>query len=195
MPTSARSRVRRYVFDLDGTLFDTKELVKEAYLRAGVRMPEDAWGLPVASWLPQMVGRNWKFFHSEKTAHYIKLLHSYPPVRSSAASAMIELVMSGVECFIVTGASPEAAKALLSGFQPYHYRLIGTQCDLEQKTMRVKNLGQGVQTVYVDDDEDACHHIAEAVGCRGMVYRYAMTKEEVMEPWVQSYSQQDAESA
>jgi hypothetical protein len=196
MTTSSRSRVRRYVFDLDGTLFETKELVIESYRRAGILMPEDAWGKSVHEWLPQRVGRQWKTIHEWKNTHYIKLLRMNPPARSSAASAMIDLALSGVECYILTGASTEAAKELLSGFQPYHYSLVGTHCDLEAKTTRVKNLGQPGNTVYVDDDAYACDYFHNIIGTQVVRYNIdTTTKEEVMEPWVQSSLQRDAESA
>ena len=45
------------VFDLDGTLADTRDLVRRAYDLVGVHMPEHAWGLPAEAWLAAHNGR------------------------------------------------------------------------------------------------------------------------------------------
>jgi FMN phosphatase YigB (HAD superfamily) len=94
---SSRSPIKRYVFDLDGTLFDTEHRVRQAYLDAGVDMPDDAWGKPAVAWLPALKGSHWKQYHQRKTELYLRSLRAIPPRRTSAASAMIELALSGVE--------------------------------------------------------------------------------------------------
>lgn len=38
-------------FDLDGTLLDTREAVRHAYVLAGVTPPDDWWGQPWTQWL------------------------------------------------------------------------------------------------------------------------------------------------
>ena len=41
---------RVFVWDLDGTLLDSRDAVRRAYLEAGVVMPDDAWGKPWQVW-------------------------------------------------------------------------------------------------------------------------------------------------
>lgn len=178
-------RIKRYVFDLDDTLFLTKDLVVKAYLRAGVVMPEDAWGKPAYEWLPQIAGRLWMNTHVSKNEIYTRILLASPPERTTAARAMVDLSLGGCETYVLTGASKAATNVLLSGFQPYHYRLLGTKCSLEEKTFRLRQIGDTRNTVYVDDDHHTCD-VMEEFGCHVVRYTPSMTKEEVMEPWAQS---------
>lgn len=183
---SSTLRVKRYVFDLDGTLFDTRERVRQAYLAVGVIMPDDAWGQPATVWLPEMVGwKRWKQIHDRKTEIYLADLRRYPPPRTTAASAMIELALSGCETYVITGATRSAAQALLEGFQPYHYRLLGVACDRSMKLTKLRMIGRPNACVYVDDDIDACIHMAQH-GYDVVRYNLNMTKEEVLGPWAQS---------
>lgn len=193
---SSRSPIKRYVFDLDGTLFDTRNLVRQAYLAAGVIMPDDAWGKPAGQWLPELVGfKRWHSVHERKTDIYLHMLRRDPPPRTPAASAMIELALSGVETYVITGASREAALTLLSGFQPYHYRLIGANCDRSLKITKIRMLGRAHECVYVDDDLDACIFMASH-GFRVVRYNHGITtKEGVLDQWVASSLRPDAESA
>lgn len=192
MTDSSISLVKRYVFDLDGTLFLTRELVRRAYLEVGVVMPDDAWGEPASRWLPIVAGKRWQYVHEAKNEKYLRLIREEPPARTTAASAMIELSLSGVETYVVTGASRDAAQALLkAAFQPYHYRLLATSCDLSTKTTRVKMLGQPNECVYVDDDWDACDHMTE-LGYRVIHYKSSMTKEGVLVEWARSSLRRDA---
>jgi FMN phosphatase YigB (HAD superfamily) len=187
---SSASPVKGYVFDLDGTLFDTRALVREAYLKAGVVMPDDAWGKPAVEWLPDVTDReHWKWIHEKKTIYYDRLIRESPPARTTACRAMIDLALSGCPTYIITGASREATTALLSGLQSYHYRVLGCGCNLEVKVFTVQKVGaRGM--VYVDDDAKACEAMRE-IGCETICYDLSMTKEEVLEPWVRSSSRRD----
>lgn len=189
--SSSTLRVRRYFFDLDGTLFDTAELVRRAYAFAGVEMPREAWGLPARAWLIELVGeKHWKWVHEKKQHYYVRLLREHPPVRTTACRAMIELALSGVETYVVTGASREAATLLLGGLQQYHYRLLATDCTRDRKMEVMQRIGLN-DAVYVDDDPVMCGR-AKTAGATVVWYRFTMTKEEVLEPWVRSSSQPDA---
>lgn len=188
--TSSGSRVKRYFFDLDGTLFDTHALVVEAYRRAGVEMPPEAWGSPAHEWLPGICGsEHWKWVHEKKQVYYERLLRESPPARTTACRAMVELALSGVETYVLTGASRDAALSLLKGLQSYHYRLLGTDCDRDRKIRLMRTIGFD-NAVYVDDDPVMCGRLREA-GVPIVWYRFTMTKEEVMRPWLQSFSPPD----
>ena len=65
------------VFDVDGVLVDTRELVVQAYRDVGVEMPENAWGLPWHEWLPALVGDDGRAaeLHREKTRRYVPSSH------------------------------------------------------------------------------------------------------------------------
>lgn len=187
---SATSRVKRYVFDLDGTLFDTEQLVRRAYLAAGVNMPDDAWGKPAREWLPALKGPLWPNYHVRKNEIYNRMLIESPPQRTTAARAMVDLSTGGCETYLLTGASRPAVNLLMHGFQPYHFKTLGVGCTLDEKLHRVRVVGDPRQTVYVDDDENACAAFAE-LGCSVVCYDVGMSKEEVLRPWAQSSWQRD----
>ena len=70
-----RPRSHLTIFDFDGVLVDTEEIVVEAYRRAGVIPPG---GLSLGSWrnwLPGMVGEQQAHVvHEAKNRHYLELL-------------------------------------------------------------------------------------------------------------------------
>ena len=187
MTASPTSRVKRYVFDLDGTLFDTEALIRRAYISAGVIMPYDAWGKPAREWLPEVAGDRWASVHMRKNEIYLRLLKESPPERSTAARAMIDLSTRGCETFVLTGASRPATAQLLTGFQPYHFKLLGVGCSLPEKLHRVRVIGYPHEMVYVDNDDVACDAMAE-IGCHVVRYKLNMMKEEVLQQWEASSS-------
>lgn len=181
--------IKQYIFDLDGTLFDTRDLVKSAYERAGIIMPQDVWGKPAELWLPQHVGAQWKMVHQRKNGHYVRLVNETELPRTSALSALIELALNGVECYVITAASWECANALLTKYlKQYHYSLLSTGCDIGLRLLRLRKIARNDRTVYVDDDEITCDEVAFALRCHVVRYNLLMSKEEVLEEWMRSSS-------
>ncbi len=188
--TSSTSPIKRFIFDLDGTLFDTKGLVVLAYLRAGVDMPPEAWGQPAQAWLPQIVGKNWKATHRLKTTEYLKLLSKQRPPMLSAASMLRNARGVGITCHILTGASQQSTQLILANqLQTYEYSIIGSGMRVEAKADRLRMLAHPKYMAYIDDDEAACAYIREHVKCNVVHYDPSMTKEEL---WELSYLPQGA---
>lgn len=105
----------KYVFDLDGTLVDTRRAVFEAYKMAGAIMPDDAWGKPAREWLPQLVGekRAEAVHHLKVVAYpamlvqYVKplpllgyALHTESPIITGASANSVMIVNSYVHQFL-----------------------------------------------------------------------------------------------
>lgn len=63
--------------DVDGTIIDSRALVRRAYAEVGVDMPDDAWGRPWNEWLIELVGsaRGADLIHNAKIYAYERLLH------------------------------------------------------------------------------------------------------------------------
>lgn len=109
-----------YAFDLDGTLFDTKPIVLQAYRSAGVEPPEDWFGKSWREWLPAMCAssENAERIHKIKNKHYAAIIHTVRRL------PLFDLFCKLVECsntlvdytraevVVLTGASSEAVNLL-----------------------------------------------------------------------------------
>lgn len=93
-----------YAFDLDGTLVDTREAVRQAYLCAGVSMPDEAWGLPWETWLEDPAA------HDRKNAAYPDCLRRY------AVKLPLLDVCRRLGGVVITGASAGAVSAIKVAF-------------------------------------------------------------------------------
>lgn len=147
-----------WVFDLDGTLVDTRRAVLDAYGRAGVNMPEDAWGLPWQDWLITPEGRPDFARHALKNAAYPDCV-----ARLARRLDLLEFAVSN-RCPILTGASRPAVEAIEACF--------GVTLNVRGYSMKVGDKvswlrGEGdVYSVYVDDDENARRTIRVATSWR-----------------------------
>jgi phosphoglycolate phosphatase-like HAD superfamily hydrolase len=138
----------KYVFDLDGTLVNSRAAVTEAYRRAGVVMPEDAWGKPWQEWLVDPVTRALRHdVHNEKNRIYLSVLEELGQHTDLGLRVRMGF---GAPATVITGASPQAVQSmrqcgLLSDtvkVEAYHLTAIG-------KVDWLATHGWGT---YVDDD-------------------------------------------
>jgi hypothetical protein len=141
------------VFDLDGTLVDTRRAVVEAYGAAGVKFPAFAWGLPWRAWLPGLYGEERAAeLHAKKTEFYPEMLLNHAE-KLPAALVFCQLVAEGVSVGILTGASCSSARAALEICEISQRHLLGWEKDYIGKGVVLKYLKQAQNSVvYVDDD-------------------------------------------
>lgn len=102
-----------YAFDLDGTLVDTKELVRKAYIHAGVVPPDDFFGKTFFEWFtgdPQEAQE----VHSNKQQYYMEHIKSVKPL--PLMELLKALVLAGRAPTILTGASATSYQLLSSVF-------------------------------------------------------------------------------
>ena len=129
------------VFDLDGVLADTRAIVREAYQRAGVHMPDWAWGQPWEMWLqnPFVHARKQELYHGMIRARLVKPLSG------------LDLLLWARETWpvgILTSSSEESAKMLVHSFGLAEDTLLGAGCSADEKREQLQ-LAQA--KVYVDD--------------------------------------------
>lgn len=124
------------VFDLDGTLVDTRLAVVEAYHMAGVKPADIRWGQPWHTWLKDPAA------HEHK--NYV-----YPIALKRLAKALPLLeVACRMRAPVITGASFLAVKAVCERFSvELDVRLMSAR--LEDKVAWLNAQGPGT---YVDDD-------------------------------------------
>ena len=146
-----------YIFDLDGTLIDSQEAVKQAYKRVGVDMPETAWGRPSTEWLsvPQL--------HKQKNDYYLVCLKLY-------GTALPLLVYAQeYRCPVLTGASRQAVAHVQTVFGQLNMGLCGASREQKVEYLQLlKNYRQRQRKypiTYVDDDAQARDLIRKKVTC------------------------------
>lgn len=88
------------VFDLDGCLLDSKELIRQAYREAGSDAPEDVLALEGVSWPGRDEARE------RKNAAYLRLLHDQPDIASWLPPWAVakRLHIGGYDVGLLTGA-------------------------------------------------------------------------------------------
>lgn len=154
---------RTFIFDIDGTLADTRPLVKEAYRLVGIDMPDHVWGAPWTSWLHNRTKSraHAAYVHAQKTEVYLKLINDRPPKKLVAVQIAHRLINRGHYVQFVTGASSSAARAILGQCQLSTNRLIGYSCTITDK---IELLGEYDIGLYIDDDLRAGQTISRSSG-------------------------------
>jgi hypothetical protein len=129
----------RFIFDMDGTIVDSYLAVRAAYKKAGLALPEDAWGKTAAEWdCPQAV-------HEMKKRLYPTILRSHG--RRLHAADLLEIVHGHV----LTGASIEAVDAVRK-FLGFKFDVVGHSCNQDRKINILRQLSREHKIIYVDDD-------------------------------------------
>jgi phosphoglycolate phosphatase-like HAD superfamily hydrolase len=131
-------------FDLDGTLADTREAVKQAYIRAGAdaALVDANWGKPWRTWTDGET-------HARKNTIYLRdtigLVKRLPPMNMFANKFSI----------IVTGASLVAAEAVCKklGIRP---RNIFPELTAEGKANLLDEMHPGI---FIDDSLECCEAV------------------------------------
>jgi FMN phosphatase YigB (HAD superfamily) len=144
-----------WCFDIDGVLIDSRDIVKESYKKAGVDMPNEAWGHPWQSWLPNVAGSYYEAaqLHSKKTEIYVELLKNDGTARKHAlpfaeiARALERDPVTNV--YYVTGASNDAATSILKELGLNVQNLVGSSLTTNDRESILKKLD--ATGVYVDD--------------------------------------------
>jgi len=129
------------VYDLDGTLIDTHEAVRQAYLVAGVEMPDDAWGKTWQEWLPDFQKHNLKnLAYPEMLRKYAKPLPLYYDAIKSRDA-------------VLTGASREAVYAIKKIFPGLRIAMMRATRKRKLAWLRRQRVSISKPGIYVDDDE------------------------------------------
>lgn len=138
------------IFDLDGTLVDSKEAVKQAYLRAGVTMPEWAWGRPWREWM------------TDPMAHALKAMYYPAALKEHGRKLPLYDYASKHGSPVITGASYVASQCVMELWGPLAIYENGLT-----PTGKVKFLSHNIfpklvgDKYYVDDDEEVRHLVAK----------------------------------
>lgn len=143
------------VFDIDGTLADTRPLVVEAYRRVGVLMPSNAWGVPWRNWLPALAGEDCEAVHAAKNEEYMRILQRESPRPLPSCTLAAELGFHPVRPIavaFVTGSSRRAADAVLRAIRLPPGWLVGSEMTPTEKARLMTLLQPGA--VLVDDDHE-----------------------------------------
>lgn len=170
--TSTFSSLRPVLFfDVDGTLFDTRPLVRAAYRAANVDMPRGAWGRPWREWLPGLFGGDVdraRERHAVKNEAYLRLLRTHRPRRLPLYWIALGRFSVGEDVRLVTAASETAARALLDG-DPLAAALAACEADVDRLVAVLRESSR--PRVLVDDDARRLQAVRDAEPDVA-VYRY-----------------------
>jgi hypothetical protein len=137
-----------YVYDLDGTLADTKEAVVEAYRSVGVEPPEDFFGKSWQEWLFNSDGSLNVEAHTRKNEAYVHMLQHNPHLIRRLPMADLAERTGGV---ILTAASPQSASAVCAVLNLSLVILAGFTIEGKIQTLR-RWSGRKQEMVIFDDD-------------------------------------------
>jgi len=147
----------KWCSDIDGVLVNSRHLVREAYKKVGVNMPDEAWGHPWQMWLPSAVGslEDARRVHSEKTLVYVDVIKSGAALENKLPYADILLALERVfpgDVTYVTGAARDAAEAVLEALGLTPGALLAGSVSTSERVAILKKVA--VTGVYIDDRID-----------------------------------------
>lgn len=163
------------VFDLDGVLLDTREIVRRSYLLAGVHMPHDAWGRPWQEWCDEEV-------HDLKNELYVHEVRHARPL--PAYWVAHDLGDQGVPVMMLTSASEAAVTALRAEWELPP--LLQAECITGTKRSCLIAFNA---SVYVDDNAALGVCATAHTPAQLIVFKdqdEETLRREVMEAWTQS---------
>lgn len=163
--------MRSISFDLDGVLLHSKPLVRRAYQRAGLTMPDEdwerVWGLSWTEWLPNMMGGVFaaRQLHEAKNRAYARILRDEEILGTTAVRYFRELCTEGVTPYVVTCASEVAATLVLQRLD-----LTPMQVSAGQSVAEKISKINGNDLIHIDDDltviqsiRDGVHYVDQSV--------------------------------
>jgi len=135
------------VFDLDGTLIDTTELIRRSYRDAGVEPSPDFMRFPYRKWLTRADA---DMIHAAKDAAYLGRLASDPlwPLPPWEAAEILHKV--GQTVALITGAPDGTIQVLAKRAPSWPFAMTCAGLSPSKKTAWLAANGTGV---YVDDQE------------------------------------------
>lgn len=150
------------VFDLDGVLIDTEDVVARCYEVAGATPPRPILAYEGSSWLVDQVGEDWaRVIKSHKNEAYVNFIRSGAAPFLPGAFAARELAHEGHRVHIMTGAPSGTIAALkelwvdrLYGGWPFGLTFDGMRTPDKMKAIRLINeRSSGLVGAYVDDQD------------------------------------------
>lgn len=145
------SLTRFFIYDLDGTLLDSRDAVRRAYAEVGVTMPDDAWGRPWQTWCGVEP-------HSRKVVVYDRMLKAGEVSTFPSLDVVREQLARNEHVGILTGASHEAVRAFIRLHDIHGVALLGWSMTRPQKKHVLHSLrynGNTPHITYIDDEDTA----------------------------------------
>lgn len=147
----------KWCSDIDGVLIDSRQLVREAYRKVGVNMPDEAWGHPWQMWLPSVTGslENARKAHSAKTLAYVDVIRGGAALENKLPYADILLSLEAMfpgDVTYVTGAAKDAADAILEALNLNPKALLACSVSTAERVDILRSIAD--TGVYIDDRID-----------------------------------------
>ncbi|MEU7476662.1 hypothetical protein AB0A63_11825 [Lentzea sp. NPDC042327] len=145
------------MFDIDGVLVDTREIVRRAYAEVGIELPDRLWGSSWRIWLPELCGGDLlraQAVHDQKTQAHLDLLSETRVATLAGAEAARALHSRGWTVKFITSGTREVVRRTLDSADPsLSGFLAGTDLDSTGKRRALDGISPA-GGVYVDDNHD-----------------------------------------
>ncbi|MFI7123105.1 hypothetical protein [Amycolatopsis sp. NPDC049868] len=179
------------VFDVDGVLVDTYEIVRQAYARVGVDIHDRRWGVAWQTWLPEYCDDDLdraRSLHDRKTEAHLDLLNRVTVNTLSGAKVAESLRSSGWTVKLITAGTREVVHSTFSSVNPSWIGLLaGTDLDPTGKRRALEHISPS-GGVYIDDNYALGCEITKDTRWRLVHFRNqnegTLTRE-ITAPWTQ----------
>lgn len=151
------------VFDLDGVLIDTQELIRKAYRKAGANPPPDFFSLGHHDWIPEEIRYD---VHVKKNREYLRRLRAgdYRVLPPWDTATMLWEAGIGEMVGILSGAPRSTVEALQMSCPNWPFDFCRCAYLPEEKTDWLSGVYEG--GVYVDDQS----YVTMPEGWRRVLY-------------------------
>ncbi|MBB5159609.1 hypothetical protein [Saccharopolyspora phatthalungensis] len=177
------------MFDVDGVLIDTFEIVRRAYAEVGVDLHDQRWGVAWQTWLPEYCDNDLdraRVLHDQKTEAHLDLLTRTTVNTLAGAQVADSLHSRGWTVKFLTAGTRQVVHQTFHAVNPsWLGRLAGTDLTSAGKRQMLGEISAG-GGVYVDDNRDLGVAITED-SAWNLVHFRGQTEEEltteIVEQW------------
>lgn len=148
------------VFDLDGCLIDSEEMIRQSYREAGAEPPANFLSLGHHDWIEE----DREAVHARKNAAYLRGLRTGVPLLPPWHTAEM-LAEQGHDVALLTGA-PDGTVSVLEWYAPSLAWPFTEACSVPGPTAKAAWLAARPHGVYIDDQR----HVAVPGGWRFVHY-------------------------
>lgn len=168
------------VFDIDGTIIDTKAIAVAAYRQVGIELTDDLWGVQWRLWLPDLVGSMERAveIHDMKTKIHAEMIQDLDP-RLELSAADVARCLNGIDVnvFFLTASDERISSRVLQSLN-IKYVACASGLTLAERIGKLQTIHTYYNIIaYVDDFAETVDRV-KALGLNAVHY-VSQTRDEL----------------